>query len=87
MVYKGMVYKVFFGPVLDFQKKLGFPVLDLGDLRVFRKYVSIGPSPPTEFLPAARLVNMYRSVFLLLLFFRGHLSSFYQPLAAWSIGG
>ena len=24
LVYKGMVYKVFFGPVLDFQKKLGF---------------------------------------------------------------
>ena len=44
-----MVYKGFFGPVLDFQKKIGFPVLDLGDLRVFRKYVSIGPSPPTEF--------------------------------------
>ena len=36
-----MVYKGFFGPVLDFQKKLGFRVLDLGNLRVFRKYVSI----------------------------------------------
>ena len=37
-----MVYKGFFGPVLDFQKKLGFRVLDLGDLRVVcRKYVSI----------------------------------------------
>ena len=34
LVYKGMVYKGFFGPVLDFQKKLGFRILDLGDLRV-----------------------------------------------------
>ena len=34
LVYKGMVYKGFFGPVLDFQKKLGYRVLDLGDLRV-----------------------------------------------------
>ena len=24
LVYKGMVYKGFIGPVLDFQKKLGF---------------------------------------------------------------
>ena len=31
LVYKGMVYKGFFGPVLDFQKKLGFQVLDLGN--------------------------------------------------------
>ena len=36
LVYKGMVYKGFFGPVLDFQKKLGFQVLDLGNLRVLK---------------------------------------------------
>ena len=43
LVYKGMVYKGFFGPVLDFQKKLGFWVLDLGDLRVLENMSVLRP--------------------------------------------
>ena len=45
LVYKGMVYKGFFGPVLDFQKKLGFRVLDLGDLRVLENMSVLRPKP------------------------------------------
>ena len=43
LVYKGMVYKGFFGPVLDFQKKLGYRVLDLGDLRVLENVSVLRP--------------------------------------------
>ena len=45
LVYKGMLYKGFFGPVLDFQKKLGFPVLDLRELRVLENMLVLRPKP------------------------------------------
>ena len=40
-----MVYKGFFSPVLDFQKKIGFQVLDLGDLRVLENMSVLRPKP------------------------------------------
>ena len=53
-----MVYKGFFGPVLDFQKKLGFRVLDLGDLRVLENMsVSRPKAHPQDFSLYLRQMN------------------------------
>ena len=43
LVYKGMVYEVFFAQYWISRKKLGFRVLDLGDLRVLENMSVLRP--------------------------------------------
>ena len=44
-ITRSLVYKGFLGPLLDFQKKIGFRVLDLGDLRDLENISALRPKP------------------------------------------
>ena len=66
LVYKGMVYKVFFGPVLDFQKKFRVSSTGSGRLKGFRKYVSIeAQAHPQHFSLYLRQMNTQVIIYII----------------------